>query len=491
MQEVYVLADQSLVNFIKGVLQRGNSKSEIVQVLLKKGWDAQKISDAFEEASRPMEAVRSGSSNKGIWIALGVCVVLFIIVGAVLLLWPSETAPVSTDECERDSDCGYNEVCNRFGDCVLEEAEPDCETDSDCGKDYECEYGSCVKTAECSADSDCGSGYECNLGACEITTTTSTTTATTSYPNYDPTGLDSWSVSGSNVVFKVNVKNNGSATSTKDFYYSCKVTYNGGLNTSTSITKETSNSLDSDDTEAFYCNFDATNLYYGLFDTLTSMQLSLDFSVDVYNNITEENESDNSLLYDATLYKSNFTIMPICVSKALCEGYFGAGYDCVSGVCIAASSTLGKVCTHNDNCTSGEVCTSGVCTLGVEDCNNLTDDDNDDLIDCLDISCNGIDSCEYGLELNCTDKFDNDGDKLIDCGDGDCGCTEVPMCTDVLPTCADGVDNDKDGLVDLADDNCEDWEDFEEVTSAPASAPLLGNSFWDFVFRSSPVNLFK
>jgi hypothetical protein len=107
----------------------------------------------------------------------------------------------------------------------------------------------------------------------------------------------------------------------------------------------------------------------------------------------------------------------------------------------------------------GEVCTNG------------TDDDLDGLIDCLDDDCDGL------CPENCGDGRDNDADGAIDCDDRDCfgSCPEVcgdgfdndgdgkvdcldeecvdPSCAEV---CTDGRDNDADALVDCADDDCND-----------------------------------
>ncbi len=79
----------------------------------------------------------------------------------------------------------------------------------------------------------------------------------------------------------------------------------------------------------------------------------------------------------------------------------------------------------------GEVCTNG------------TDDDLDGLIDCLDDDCDGL------CPENCGDGRDNDGDGAIDCDDRDCfgSCPEV---------CGDGFDNDGDGKVDCLDEECVD-----------------------------------
>ena len=77
----------------------------------------------------------------------------------------------------------------------------------------------------------------------------------------------------------------------------------------------------------------------------------------------------------------------------------------------------------------------------VEDCEDGLDNDQDDLIDCIDPDCLG--KCP---EL-CGDSLDNDGDAQIDCQDPDCD----GLCDE---QCADGRDNDFDGLVDCADTDC-------------------------------------
>jgi hypothetical protein len=107
----------------------------------------------------------------------------------------------------------------------------------------------------------------------------------------------------------------------------------------------------------------------------------------------------------------------------------------------------------------GEVCTNG------------TDDDLDGLIDCLDDDCDGLcpENCGDGRDNDadgaidcddrdcfgscpevCDDGFDNDGDGKVDCLDEEC---VDPSCAE---NCTDGRDNDADGLVDCADDDCND-----------------------------------
>ncbi|MDD3085832.1 MAG: hypothetical protein PHD80_01895, partial [Candidatus ainarchaeum sp.] len=58
-----------------------------------------------------------------------------------------------------------------------------------------------------------------------------------------------------------------------------------------------------------------------------------------------------------------------------------------------------------------------------EICDDSIDNDHDTKIDCADLECNGINSCEYKIELTCTGGFDNDGDGATDCQDNDCKIT--------------------------------------------------------------------
>jgi len=101
-----------------------------------------------------------------------------------------------------------------------------------------------------------------------------------------------------------------------------------------------------------------------------------------------------------------------------------------------------------------------------EVCTDEADNDDDELVDCLDPDCFGHDPCmadpEYGApfegEVDCTDSIDNDMDGMVDCADPDClnSCPQpaygVPFETET--ECDDGVDNDADGMTDCADSDC-------------------------------------
>ncbi|MEN8243430.1 MAG: hypothetical protein ABFS43_00860 [Thermodesulfobacteriota bacterium] len=119
---------------------------------------------------------------------------------------------------------------------------------------------------------------------------------------------------------------------------------------------------------------------------------------------------------------------------------------------------------------------------GDEICNNGTDDDSDDLIDCEDSDCFEDPACLNTESGNlCFDKEDNDQDLAIDCYDTDCkdecateycfkgiadeNCNpqkDGPLCPDCLGTtqpdteieCGNNIDDDADDLTDCDDPDC-------------------------------------
>jgi len=107
--------------------------------------------------------------------------------------------------------------------------------------------------------------------------------------------------------------------------------------------------------------------------------------------------------------------------------------------------------------------TPGAANVATEICDNLTDDDGDSDVDCLDADCTGHPACS---EI-CDNGIDDDGDTLADCDDGDCAaqaCDQMGgVCMGNMCVCAggstetdcdDGVDNDCGGGVDCADTDC-------------------------------------
>jgi hypothetical protein len=120
------------------------------------------------------------------------------------------------------------------------------------------------------------------------------------------------------------------------------------------------------------------------------------------------------------------------------------------------------LCSRDDQCGQDQRCVQGVCrtpedggagdAVASEMCDNGTDDDSDDLIDCLDPDC-GAASC------------DDDNPCTMDTCESDGGCQNVQVpdenacgigciCQAGTPrelACGDGNDNDNDGASDCHD----------------------------------------
>ncbi|HOW73892.1 MAG TPA: hypothetical protein PKY77_25085 [Phycisphaerae bacterium] len=101
-----------------------------------------------------------------------------------------------------------------------------------------------------------------------------------------------------------------------------------------------------------------------------------------------------------------------------------------------------------------------------EICNNLLDENGDQLIDCEDPDCQGVASCP--VETDCTDFMDDDGDGLADCADPDCG--QDPSCKANVPF----ADVDGDGDVDQ-----QDFGFFQACFSGPFERYRIGCGFLD------------
>lgn len=108
------------------------------------------------------------------------------------------------------------------------------------------------------------------------------------------------------------------------------------------------------------------------------------------------------------------------------------------------------------------------CELGIElTCDDSIDNDGDGLADCQDADCDGLFGCELGIEFTCNDGVDNDGDGAVDCGDSDCG--DSLSCESGPASCSDGIDNDGDGSIDCEDAGCHQ--------QAGCEVPLFNSAF--------------
>ena len=102
------------------------------------------------------------------------------------------------------------------------------------------------------------------------------------------------------------------------------------------------------------------------------------------------------------------------------------------------------------------------------ECLDGEDNDQDQLIDCLDPDCASAEHCgalttgEEGSDAACADGIDNDGNGYVDCADW--GCLKNPNVTVCRPSeaepentllaCSDGLDNDWDEDIDCRDPDC-------------------------------------
>lgn len=120
-------------------------------------------------------------------------------------------------------------------------------------------------------------------------------------------------------------------------------------------------------------------------------------------------------------------------------------------------------------CAQNQTCQSGLCVNRVEiNCFNGFDDDDNNLTDCDDPSCD-LQICGAGCQCRnmqkaeniCDNNLDDEMDGKTDCLDPDCsglacrdGCLCRPDGGQLEQDCTDGVDNDQDGDADCLDDDC-------------------------------------
>ncbi len=115
-----------------------------------------------------------------------------------------------------------------------------------------------------------------------------------------------------------------------------------------------------------------------------------------------------------------------------------------------------------------------------ETCQDMVDNDGDELIDCEDTGCASLDVCtscikmpegtdeENTMEL-CSDGVDNDCDGRFDCREN--SCREFCGVENTNAQCSDGIDNDNDGVTD-----CEDFDCFRDAMDAVNRIVCVGEN---------------
>ncbi|KHO52483.1 MAG: hypothetical protein QT08_C0009G0036 [archaeon GW2011_AR17] len=440
LKRCILLADQRIVSFIQSALAKGNSRSQIQQVLLQKGWKQEQISEAFTAAT----SSGSSSSSQTVKKPFATKKPLFIILGAVFLLAILGIAytfiPDSSDvECSSDRDCSRGYSCDS-GSCILEEIitdddsfddieeeEPECGLDSDCNGGYACSLsGNCYDS--CTSTSGCAAAYSCASGICVAEEEEDEDNASVK-PNYLVSSLAFTSFSFAPSVsdmstfhYLVNVSNDGEGSSSQTFTLACSLGLENESILGRNYIKVTGHDLGEGESTLYTCNGNSSILY--------------------------------SLVQDLNVLNGTST-----------------GSECASlGYTCARNSYCYNVCTSaGGECASGYSCTGGVCVVvfAVEDCGNSMDDDGDSLYDCNDSDCTSDSACAASTEDVCTDVLpgcadgvDNDADGDSDLEDSDCGSdwnveedsVEVEVFSESI--CTDSLDNDGDGLVDCLDDDC-------------------------------------
>jgi len=494
------LSDPRLVTFVRNSLQKGLGRTEIEQALAQKGWTGVQVSEAFADAqstaaSGTSKTIAAASSGRTLYIILGVLMILFVAVGIAIVFWPSDDSG-DIDECSSSRDCGSgydcigeecilsvdeDETTTRTTTTTIEEEEPECYFDSDCDDGYEC-----------------SENYTCEL---EETTTTTTSNATSVYPNYLIEDVEFDYLSMTLLSLDVNVSNDEDSDTTKDMYLGCDVSNNVTSETYLSLSKiDTPESLDSF-VDNCLVEVNGTLLYSTLLGK-SPIKFTVNTTVDYYGDITETDEEDNSLITSFEVFEEDMTfVLPsiVCSTDSGCATLLNSSYECSSGYCatVVETATLSEDCSAL-TCESPYVCSSSnVCV----EC--------DDDTDCTRSGCDTTtNTCVSATStIACDDSVDNDGDGLIDYRSGCdtdadglidyvCGTYDTAQNynegytsygeVDSIGVCDEnwykleddsyhdrtvlcGIDEDLDGSVISKDDGCSDALDISESSSVECS----------------------
>jgi hypothetical protein len=347
-----------------------------------------------------------------------------------------------------------------------------------------------LPTVSCSSDAGCvsffGPRYVCSSGVCVAGSASLSST----YPNYLINSVFFENITQDTLNLRVNVTNRNDVDSSVAQFLLCEATnnvtrsvYNG------TVRHDSPEGLGS---EVVICNvsINGTDLYSRLL-LKKVMRLGVNVTADYYNNIIESNETDNYKPFVMNLFAENFTFTTLptisCIDDTGCRRMLGIGYECSSGVCVAASSGAEEVCDDLiDNDKNGKVDYTGGCDV-----------DGDLKVDYI-LGCLPSDIQPEGAWLESFISF-NDPDGTGVCGwyemqddsevegyydDPDLACgdeediegvffypEDTSVCSKPSLRCNDGVDNDGDDLIDYGtgasnDPGCANSNDnFECVNS--------------------------
>ena len=568
-------AGSKVLDYVKNYSAKGYSRQEITATLLKSGVARSEIDKAFSSVgsvggAKPVSKSAPFYKSAGflIGIALIVLLIVFGTLGFVLYGMFAGEEPDSSD-CMSDRDCGSGYECTA-GVCVYVGEESECDSDSDCSDGYECSGGDCVyvgSSSECIVDSDCGTGYSCDSGSCVVDTSacgsdsdcdsgeecvdgdcveeadspdvnctgacsgscpgscsgTETFSGVTYYSNIEVLdvtlgGQSNWEA----FEFNINWNNSGEAKFGDDWHISCSFYNSTGFVDMDK--KKVSDYFGAGEDYNVDCDLNL-NSYISNMPYLDDVEMIV--TMDMYDNITESNETDNNFTYSATWNRSELeagflpavdcNYMLVQGSNLTINGYnvvvnevwadvnvsvdnvsasLSTGSSVVNGLDVEIVSfsptyvnltlggrgscpVAGVECTLNSDCTFVyEGCIMGQCVwvgvnAAIPSCSNLVDDDFDG-------------ACDYA-------GCDIDGDGVNEPSDPGCANANDD---DERSACYDFWDNDDDGFCDAggcivndvylpADVGCFGASDDDEYNECFVHDDCVGNANGEFC---SPVD---